>query len=119
MSFPLVLLSSYKLDKRILIAHSLPTDGPYGNFAGRDASRGMAKQSFALGKPHTPFLTLCLAYVFLSQALTKTYCYPALNSTTNISSLTPSDMLTPIDQPLDKLDDLPPDEMYASFSAFL
>lgn len=23
--------------------------GPYGNFAGRDASRGMAKQSFALG----------------------------------------------------------------------
>lgn len=24
-------------------------DGPYGNFAGRDASRGMAKQSFALG----------------------------------------------------------------------
>lgn len=25
-------------------------DGPYGNFAGRDASRGMAKQSFELGK---------------------------------------------------------------------
>ena len=24
-------------------------DGPYGNFAGRDASRGMAKQSFDLG----------------------------------------------------------------------
>jgi len=24
-------------------------NGPYGNFAGRDASRGMAKQSFALG----------------------------------------------------------------------
>lgn len=24
-------------------------EGPYGNFAGRDASRGMAKQSFALG----------------------------------------------------------------------
>jgi hypothetical protein len=23
--------------------------GPYGNFAGRDASRGMAKQSFDLG----------------------------------------------------------------------
>ena len=27
----------------------LSTDGPYGNFAGRDASRGMAKQSFDLG----------------------------------------------------------------------
>jgi len=25
-------------------------DGMYGNFAGRDASRGMAKQSFDLGK---------------------------------------------------------------------
>jgi hypothetical protein len=25
------------------------SDGPYGNFAGRDASRGMAKQSFDLG----------------------------------------------------------------------
>ncbi|KAH8109069.1 cytochrome b5 [Phellopilus nigrolimitatus] len=44
-------------------------DGPYGNFAGRDASRGMAKQSFDL------------------------------------------DMLTPIDQPLDKLDDLTPSEI--------
>jgi len=39
-------------------------EGPYGNFAGRDASRGMAKQSFDV------------------------------------------DMLTPLDQPLDKLDDL-------------
>ncbi|WWD09567.1 hypothetical protein V865_007695 [Kwoniella europaea PYCC6329] len=39
-------------------------DGVYGNFAGRDASRGMAKQSFEL------------------------------------------DMLTPVDQPLDKLSDL-------------
>ncbi|KAF8631671.1 hypothetical protein AX17_005072 [Amanita inopinata Kibby_2008] len=44
-------------------------DGMYGNFAGRDASRGMAKQSFE------------------------------------------TDMLTPIDQPLDKLADLKPDEV--------
>ncbi|KAF8127854.1 cytochrome b5-like heme/steroid binding domain-containing protein [Boletus edulis] len=44
--------------------------GMYGNFAGRDASRGMAKQSFD------------------------------------------TEMLTPIDQPLDKLEDLRPDEMY-------
>ncbi|KAG8804210.1 hypothetical protein FRC16_011069 [Serendipita sp. 398] len=40
------------------------SDGMYGNFAGRDASRGMAKQSFDL------------------------------------------EMLTPIDQPIDKLEDL-------------
>ncbi|KAK0567121.1 Dihydrodipicolinate synthase [Tilletia horrida] len=39
-------------------------EGPYGNFAGRDASRGMAKQSFDL------------------------------------------EMLTPLDQPIDKLEDL-------------
>ncbi|KAF7319897.1 Damage response protein 1 [Mycena kentingensis (nom. inval.)] len=44
-------------------------DGMYGNFAGRDASRGMAKQSFDL------------------------------------------EMLTPVDQPLDKLEDLQPDEI--------
>ncbi|CED83115.1 Putative steroid membrane receptor Hpr6.6/25-Dx [Phaffia rhodozyma] len=44
-------------------------DGPYGNFAGRDASRGMAKQSFEL------------------------------------------EMLTPIDQPIDKLQDLTPSEI--------
>jgi membrane-associated progesterone receptor component len=44
-------------------------NGMYGNFAGRDASRGMAKQSFDL------------------------------------------EMLTPIDQPLDKLEDLKPDEI--------
>ncbi|KAF7986741.1 hypothetical protein HWV62_20308 [Athelia sp. TMB] len=44
-------------------------NGMYGNFAGRDASRGMAKQSFDI------------------------------------------EMLTPIDQPLDKLDDLAPDEI--------
>ncbi|KZT66914.1 cytochrome b5 [Daedalea quercina L-15889] len=43
--------------------------GMYANFAGRDASRGMAKQSFDL------------------------------------------DMLTPVDQPLDKLDDLTPEEI--------
>ncbi|WFD34486.1 Dihydrodipicolinate synthase [Malassezia cuniculi] len=43
-------------------------DGPYGNFAGRDASRGMAKQSFD------------------------------------------ADMLTPLDQPIDKLEDLTPSE---------
>lgn len=44
-------------------------DGMYGNFAGRDASRGMAKQSFDI------------------------------------------EMLTPIDQPLDKLEDLTPEEI--------
>jgi len=43
--------------------------GMYANFAGRDASRGMAKQSFDL------------------------------------------DMLTPVDQPLDKLDDLTPEDL--------
>lgn len=43
--------------------------GPYGNFAGRDASRGMAKQSFDL------------------------------------------EMLTPLDQPIDKLQDLTPSEV--------
>lgn len=46
-------------------------DGAYGNFAGRDASRGLAKGSFDL------------------------------------------DMLTPIDQPLDTLDDLTPQEWEA------
>ncbi|KAL0579774.1 Dihydrodipicolinate synthase [Marasmius crinis-equi] len=44
-------------------------NGMYGNFAGRDASRGMAKQSFD------------------------------------------TEMLTPVDQPLDKLTDLTPDEI--------
>ncbi|SJX62128.1 related to Membrane steroid binding protein [Sporisorium reilianum f. sp. reilianum] len=43
--------------------------GPYGNFAGRDASRGMAKQSFDL------------------------------------------DMLTPLDKPIDKLEDLTASEV--------
>ncbi|KAF4600014.1 hypothetical protein EYR40_007120 [Pleurotus pulmonarius] len=47
-------------------------NGMYGNFAGRDASRGMAKQSFDV------------------------------------------EMLTPIDQPLDKLQDLAKDEMSVS-----
>ncbi|KAG6812080.1 hypothetical protein H0H92_004444 [Tricholoma furcatifolium] len=45
-------------------------NGMYGNFAGRDASRGMAKQSFDL------------------------------------------EMLTDVDKPLDKLEDLKQDEMY-------
>ncbi|TFY81679.1 hypothetical protein EWM64_g2332 [Hericium alpestre] len=44
-------------------------DGMYGNFAGRDASRGMAKQSFDV------------------------------------------EMLTALDQPLDKLEDLTPEEI--------
>ncbi|KAJ3557056.1 hypothetical protein NP233_g11836 [Leucocoprinus birnbaumii] len=44
-------------------------NGMYGNFAGRDASRGMAKQSFDL------------------------------------------EMLTPVDQPIDKLEDLKPEEI--------
>lgn len=43
--------------------------GPYGNFAGRDASRGMAKQSFDL------------------------------------------EMLTPLDKPIDRLEDLTPSEV--------
>lgn len=29
-------------------------DGMYGNFAGRDASRGMAKQSFDVGEFQSP-----------------------------------------------------------------
>jgi hypothetical protein len=35
-------------------------DGPYGNFAGRDASRGMAMQSFEEGKLES-FGTQCLS----------------------------------------------------------
>ena len=37
----------------VSVVHSidgLVKDGMYGNFAGRDASRGMAKQSFDLGR---------------------------------------------------------------------
>jgi membrane-associated progesterone receptor component len=61
----------------------------YGNFAGRDASRGMAKQSFDLGMSLMG-ATSCIAS----------------------HSFHHSEMLTPIDQPLDKLEDLRPDEMY-------
>ncbi|KAF9440450.1 hypothetical protein P691DRAFT_687644, partial [Macrolepiota fuliginosa MF-IS2] len=50
-------------------------NGMYGNFAGRDASRGMAKRSF---------------------------------------DLAPCNMLTLVDQPLDKLEDLRPEEMCVS-----
>jgi len=32
------------------LSHVVLVDGMYGNFAGRDASRGMAKQSFEIGK---------------------------------------------------------------------
>ena len=60
-------------------------DGMYGNFAGRDASRGMAKQSFDLGT----------TYIF------------SWRSFWNF----PLDMLTPVDQSLDKLEDLKADEM--------
>jgi len=52
--------------------------GPYGNFAGRDASRGMAKQSFAIG-------------AFWARSEDDADC---------------AEMLTPLDQPLDKLEDL-------------
>lgn len=70
-------------------AHSLSViaEGMYANFAGRDASRGMAKQSFDLGMcmlPEEPYRLF-------------TWMLP--------------DMLTPIDQPLDKLDNLTPEEM--------
>jgi len=59
----------------------------YGNFAGRDASRGMAKQSFDDGEwVWTDALAMYLIYIFV-------------------------EILTPIDQPLDKLEDLMPDEM--------
>jgi membrane-associated progesterone receptor component len=62
----------------------------YGNFAGRDASRGMAKQSFDIGK--------CTPWTFI----------PVVRLITSLFT----EMLTPIDQPLDKLMDLKPDEMY-------
>ena len=65
-------------------------EGMYANFAGRDASRGMAKQSFDLGMCMSSEPMLCIHSV-----LTKTA----------------PDMLTPVDQPLDKLDDLTPEEM--------
>jgi hypothetical protein len=68
--------------------------GMYGNFAGRDASRGMAKQSFDEGA-HACNMNSCL------------------------DSPTTPEMLTPLDQPLDKLEDLKPDEMYAFRNSLL
>ena len=62
----------------------------YGNFAGRDASRGMAKQSFDLGMNHPSIWGAGANVLF-------------------------SDMLTPIDEPLDDLADLKKDEMYARY----
>ena len=61
----------------------------YGNFAGRDASRGMAKQSFDIGKPRS-----------LSAQSTAALTHDRI------------EMLTPVDQPLDKLGDLSPEEMF-------
>jgi membrane-associated progesterone receptor component len=61
----------------------------YGNFAGRDASRGMAKQSFDVGECFSS------AYTFLFMNLIP------LNT----------EMLTPVDQPIDKLEDLDQTEM--------
>jgi membrane-associated progesterone receptor component len=63
-------------------------DGMYGNFAGRDASRGMAKQSFDLGA---------------------SLLAPGTSSSSRADSIL--EMLTPVDQPLDKLDGLTPEEM--------
>jgi membrane-associated progesterone receptor component len=62
-------------------------DGMYGNFAGRDASRGMAKQSFDEG-----------------------VCACGRVGSRRCSSRC-TEMLTPADEPLDKLEDLKPDEM--------
>lgn len=59
----------------------------YGNFAGRDASRGMAKQSFDIG---TLFILLLASGHHIEMNV---------------------EMLTPVDQPLDKLTDLKQDEM--------
>ena len=70
--------------------------GMYQNFAGRDASRGMAKQSFDDG---TPDFVLCNWTCMIYQTL----CL---------------DMLTPVDQPLDKLDNLTQAEMYVFLSLF-
>ncbi len=63
----------------------------YANFAGRDASRGMAKQSFDEGQNHGHVHT------------------PYISIHANNASL---DMLTSVDEPLDKLDDLTQEEMY-------
>lgn len=66
----------------------------YGNFAGRDASRGMAKQSFDTGNSS---------------------CYSASPQLTHGDL----EMLTPVDQTLDKLTDLQQDEMSVSLSFLL
>lgn len=85
------------VDQARRISHGTCTslDGPYGNFAGRDASRGMAKQSFDEG----------LSGVFVLRL-------------TAIDRHVP-DMLTPIDQPLDKLEDLTPSEMCVTICSLL
>ena len=66
----------------------------YGNFAGRDASRGMAKQSFEEGMSSSILSLL-----------------PANSSSLTRMLMFRSDMLTPIDKPLDALSDLTPSEM--------
>ena len=66
---------------------STQTEGMYANFAGRDASRGMAKQSFDEGMD-ARLTSSCLIHDPLPE------------------------MLTPIDQPMDKLEDLTAEEMY-------
>ena len=58
----------------------------YGNFAGRDASRGMAKQSFDMGIYLLSYKSISYFYIL--------------------------EMLTPIDQPLDNLEDLSKADMY-------
>ena len=63
-------------------------DGIYGNFAGRSASRGIAKQSFDLGMSPANYIYF---YLSLIRCLL--------------------DMLTPLDQPLDKLKDLSAEKM--------
>ena len=65
------------------------SEGMYANFAGRDASRGMAKQSFDLGA--------CMLFDERRRPSSHRRWHP--------------DMLTPIDQPLDKLDNLTPEEL--------
>lgn len=51
-----ILVASFRV-----LAELVASDGMYGNFAGRDASRGMAKQSFDEGafylSPSVPKLT--------------------------------------------------------------
>lgn len=68
-------------------------DGMYWRVAGRDASRSVAMQSFDLGTP--PFLSL---------ARSERYRLLTLLVMPRIEPL------TPVDQPLDKLDDLTPRE---------